>query len=104
MRLPPDLWEKILDEYLDRNDLFALAMTCRFFRDTTKGLGKKLETNLNLKRLLDLRKSGKMPSHSLAWFQWVCDTLTVLPGFNRGEGAVSEDDLLKYAALQGSVE
>ena len=30
-RLPPEMWQKILDEYLDQNDLLALAMTCRFF-------------------------------------------------------------------------
>ena len=50
-----------------------------------------------------------MVPHSLGWFQWVCDTLTVLPGFEerswvRVEGAVYEGDLLNYAALQGSVE
>ena len=30
-RLLPELWEKILDENLDQNDMVALAMTCRFF-------------------------------------------------------------------------
>ena len=48
-KLPPELLEKILDENLDQNDLLALAMTCRFFRDTTRDLGKKLETNLKAK-------------------------------------------------------
>ena len=33
-RLPPEMWQKIVDENLDQNDLFALAMTCRFFRET----------------------------------------------------------------------
>ncbi|WZN66805.1 putative ankyrin repeat protein [Chloropicon roscoffensis] len=108
-RLPPELWEKIVDEYLDQNDLLALAMTCTFFRDTTKGLGKKLETNLNPNRLFELRKSGRIASHTLGWFQWICDTLTVLPGFEgrswvRVKGAVYEGVLLNYAAFQGSVE
>ena len=40
-RLPAELWQKIVDQ----NDLLALAMTCRLFRDTTKDLGK-METNL----------------------------------------------------------
>ena len=31
-RLPPELWQKILDENVQQNDLLALAMTCRFFR------------------------------------------------------------------------
>ena len=107
-RLPPELWEKILDEYL-QNDLLALAMTCRFFyRDVIN----KLETDLFLNQgcLLELRKSGKMTPHTLAWFQWVCDTMEIVPGFQwtwhpeRVKGAVYECDLLNYAAFQGSVE
>ena len=39
-KLPDELWEKIVDESVHQNDLLALAMTCRFFRDTTKRLGK----------------------------------------------------------------
>ncbi|WZN59412.1 NK_REP_REGION domain-containing protein [Chloropicon roscoffensis] len=108
-RLPPELWQKILDENLHQNDLFALSMTCRFFRDTTKDLGKKVETNLNATHLLELRKSGKVASHTLGWFQWVCDTMEILQGFNwllyaRVKGAVYESDLVNYAAFQGSVE
>ena len=109
-RLPPEMWQKILDEYLDQNDLLALAMTCRFFRDTTKDLGNKLVTNLRANRLLELRESGKVASHSLGWFQWVCDTLKARPGFQhtwsmrRVKGAVYKGNLLNYAAFQGSVE
>ena len=108
-RLPPELWDKILDEYLHQNDHLALAMTCRFFyRDVVN----KLETNLFLNegRLLELRKSGKMTPHTLGWFQWVCDTFEILPGFQwtwhpeRVKGAVYECDLIHYAAFQGSVE
>ena len=79
-RLPPELWEKIVDENLHQNDLLALAMTCRFFREKQKDLGKKVETNLHVYRLLDLQKSGKMTSHTLGWFQWVCDTLDIQAG------------------------
>ncbi|WZN58863.1 putative ankyrin repeat protein [Chloropicon roscoffensis] len=111
-RLPSDLWKIInenLHKNLHQNDLLALAMTCRFFRDTTKGLSRKLETNLNPNRLLELQKSGKMASHSLSWFRWVCDTLEILPGrrppkYRRVEGAVYEGNLVNYAAFQGSVE
>ena len=107
-RLPPDLWQKILDENLDQNDLLALAMTCRFFREKQKDLGWKVETELNTRRFLELRRSGKMASHSFGWFRWVCDTFEILPGFKwyekRVKGAVHEDDLLNYAAFQGSVE
>ena len=107
-RLLPELWQKIIDENLHQNDLLAFAMTCRFFRDTTKDLGKKVETNLNASRLLELRKSGKVASHTLGWFQWVCDTFEILPGFEWGDervkGAVYEGNLLHYAAFQGSVE
>ncbi|WZN65863.1 hypothetical protein HKI87_13g74250 [Chloropicon roscoffensis] len=107
-RLLPELWQKIVDEYLQQNDLLALAMTCRFFRETTKDLGKKVETDLTSDRLIELRKSGRMPSHTLAWFRWVCDTMEILPGTEldhaRIKGAVYEDDLVNYAVFQGSVE
>ena len=107
-RLPPDLWQKIVDEYLHLNDLLALAMTCRLFREKQKDLGRKLVTDVKPYRLLRLRKSGKVASHTLGWFQWVCDTLEILPGFQdpfsgkRVKGAVYEGDLLNYAAFQGS--
>ena len=107
-RLPPELWQKIVDENVQQNDLLALSMTCRFFRDTTKDLGKKIETNLREDHLLDLLKIGKMASHTLGWFQWVCDTFEIMPGFTRYDvrvkGAVYEGDLLNYALFQGSVE
>ncbi|WZN66382.1 putative ankyrin repeat protein [Chloropicon roscoffensis] len=114
-QLPLELWEKIVDEYVQQNDLLALAMTCRFFRDTTKDLGKKVETNLNPDSLLELRENRNVTSHSLGWFCWVCDTMEVKPGFvwydclprTKGgisDGAVYEGDLVNYAIVQGSVE
>ena len=111
-RLLPELWLKIVDENVQQNDLLALAMTCRFFREKQKDLGKKMETNLYIYRLLVLRKGGKVASHSLGWFRWVCDTFEILPGFEewndeyvaRVKGAVYEGDLLNYALFQGSVE
>ncbi|WZN67299.1 putative ankyrin repeat protein [Chloropicon roscoffensis] len=106
-KLPPELWSKIVDENLDQNDLLALAMTCRFFREKQKVLGKKLETNLGVDHFLKLLKTGNVPSHSLDWFQWVCDTFEILPGFEwdeRVEGAAYEGDLVDYAAFKGSVE
>ena len=112
-RLPPEMWQKILDGNLHQNDLLAFAMTCRFFREKQKGLGKKLKTYVNLE-LLQLRKSVKVASHSLDWYRWVCDTFEILPGFilpgfmcddeERVEGEAYEGDLLNYAAFQGSVE
>ncbi|WZN66044.1 hypothetical protein HKI87_14g76070 [Chloropicon roscoffensis] len=107
-KLPPELWSKIVDESVQQNDLIALAMTCRFFREKQKDLGKKVETNLNFDSLLDLRKSGKVASHTLGWFQWVYDTMEIMPGFQwrsqKVKGAVYKGDLLNYAVFQGSVE
>ena len=108
-RLLPELWEKIVDEYLHQNDLLALAMACGFFRDTTKDLGKKVVTDLYYGSLLRLQKSGRVTSHTLGWFQWVCDTWEILPGYEarwlkRVKGAVYEGNLVNYAAVQGSVE
>ena len=118
-KLPEEVWEKIVkiiddeNEYVQQNDMVALASTCRFFREKQKGLGRKLKTYVNLE-LLQLRKSVKVASHSLDWYRWVCDTFEILPGFilpgfmcddeERVEGAAYEGDLLNYAALQGSVE
>ncbi|WZN63645.1 putative ankyrin repeat protein [Chloropicon roscoffensis] len=107
-RLPPELWQKIIDENVQQNDVLALAMACRFFREKQKDLGKKVVTNLNAKYLLKLQKSGNVASHTLGWFRWVCDTLKVLPGFTWSykslKGAVYEGNLVDYAAFQGSVE
>ena len=107
-RLPPELWEKILDGNLHQNDLLAFAMTCRFFREKQKDLGGKLVSNWDYIRLRKLLDSGRMASHSLGWFQWVCDTFEIQPGYERGlkmvEGAVYEGDLLNYAVFQGSIE
>ena len=36
-KLPQELWEKILD-HLDENDLFPLALSCRYFRQKQKEL------------------------------------------------------------------
>ena len=107
-KLLPELWQKIVDEYLHQNDLFALASTCRFFREKQEDLEKKVVTNLHIYRLVDLRKSGKVASRTLGWFRWVCDTMEILPGFKerweRVKGAVYEGQLVNYAALHGSVE
>ncbi|WZN64459.1 hypothetical protein HKI87_09g60150 [Chloropicon roscoffensis] len=105
-KLPPELWQKIVDENVHQNDLFALAMTCRFFREKQKDLGRKVETDLSIYRLLNLQKGGKVVSHSLGWFRWVCDTFEFLPGFEwwDNSGALYEGRLLHYAAFQGSVE
>ena len=111
-RLPPELWQKILDENLHKNDLLALAMTCRFFRQKQKDLGLEVETHLHPFKLLDLRKSGKVTPHTLGWFQWVCDTMEILPGCKqqpawpdkRTKDTVYEGDLVNYAVTQGSVE
>ena len=64
------------------------------------------QTSWNQNRLLQLRKSGKIPSHSLGWFQWVCDTFEILPGHKWGATgeAVYEGNLVNYALFLGSVE
>ena len=63
-KLPPEVWEKIFDE-LEENDLFPLALSCRYFRQKQKelvelrtqsrpGSGKPhLALTTNLKRKLE---------------------------------------------------
>merc|ERR1711959_442703 len=36
-KLPPEVWDKVFDE-LDRNDLFPLASSCKYFRRKQKEL------------------------------------------------------------------
>ncbi|WZN65911.1 putative ankyrin repeat protein [Chloropicon roscoffensis] len=113
-RLLPELWQKILDENVQQNDLLAFAMTCRFFREKQKDLGKKvvMVTNVNMCRLHKLLETGKVTPHTLGWFQWVCDNWEIRPGFRRMpswryksvKGAVYKGDLVNYAAFRGSVE
>ena len=108
-KLPPEMWQKIVDDNLHQNDLPALAMTCRFFREKQKDFGWKMETDWTSDRVLELQKSGKVASYSFGWYRWVCDTFEILPGCEwddeeRVKGAVYEGDLLNYAAFQGSVE
>ncbi|WZN64050.1 retrovirus-related Pol polyprotein [Chloropicon roscoffensis] len=111
-RLLPELWQKIVDEYLDQNDELAFAMTCRFFRERQKDLGWELMTILEddslLEELLEDQESGNVTPHTLGWFQWVCDNWEIQPGFKwrseKVKGAVYECDLLNYAAFQGSIE
>ena len=40
-KLPAELWSKIVDENVQQNDLFALAMTCRFFREKQRTSGRR---------------------------------------------------------------
>ena len=111
-RLPPELWEKILDdENLHQNDTLALASTCRFFREKQKDFGWEMETILVLHQfgaLLTLWESGKVACQSLDWFRWVYDTMEIQWGFKvvtrRFKGAVYQGDLVNFAAFQGSVE
>ena len=44
-KLPPEVWEKIL-ENLDENDLFPLALSCRYFRQKQKELVARTRQNL----------------------------------------------------------
>ena len=70
-RLPPELWEKIdLQQNVQQNDVLALAMTCRFFRDTTKEEGRELKTSV----------TRDSTSHSLDWYRFADDFPEILPG------------------------
>ena len=107
-KLPEELWSKIVDESVQQNDLVALAMTCRFFRETTKVLGKKMETNLEEPPNRLFGQEPLVTPHTFGWYRWVCDTFEIKPGFppwdKNVHRAVSEGNLVNYAAFQGSVE
>ena len=46
-RLPPEVWEKILLDHLEDDDLFPLALSCRFFRQKQKELVVRMRKKKN---------------------------------------------------------
>ena len=111
-RLPHEVWERIIEKNCHQNDTFALASTCRFFRQKQKDLGRDLKTDLRYELLYDLASSGL--GHSLSWYQWVCDTFGSGPGWmpSRMDRRMDADGtdlgnrshLLSYAAACGNLE
>ena len=59
-KLPPEVWEKILDE-LDENDLFPLALSCRYFRQKQKELVARDVLNKRWRDRRALKTSLKAP-------------------------------------------
>ena len=73
-KLPKEVWEKILDE-LDENDLFPLALSCRYFRQKQKelvarprqsgpgsGEPRRFALKTTLRKGLDPHKPGPEPT------------------------------------------
>ena len=68
-KLPQELWEKILD-HLDGNDLFPLALSCRYFRQKQKELVEQTRQHgresgkprLTLKTNLDRKSEEGQPA------------------------------------------
>ena len=54
-KLPPEMWEKILDE-LKSDDLFPLALSCRYFRQKQKELVARMRQS-GYKSLFSLKTS-----------------------------------------------
>ena len=75
-KLPPEVLEKILDE-LDENDLFPLALSCRYFRQKQKELVARA------------RQSGRESGDSRLTLK------TSLP-FNPAEGKPVSADYLRF--------
>jgi len=44
-KVPQEVWEKILLDHLDENDLFPFALSCRYFRQTQKELVARIRQN-----------------------------------------------------------
>ena len=54
-KIPPELWEKMLDE----NDLFPLALSCRFFRQKQKELVARTREKKNGSKRVKPRRTLK---------------------------------------------
>ena len=73
--LPDGVWVKIAEK-IDRNDVFAFAMTCKQLREAQQVAGRKLETNLGLKEDLvseeepTIALSYKNLDFSHDWVEW----------------------------------
>ncbi len=76
-KLPPEVWEKILDD-LDENDLFPLALSCRYFRQKQKELvarsresgPESAKPRLTLKTNLWCKLEKRQPAS--ADYLWLC--------------------------------
>ena len=105
-KLPQELWERIFDD-LEENDLFPLALSCRYFRQKQKelvertrqrepGIGKPRRRRLALKANLRLPHPEKGQPAS-ADYLWFCSKEKVSKNFGRQKA-----ELVRYlAAFQG---
>ena len=60
-KLPPEVWEKILD-HLDENDLFPLALSCRYFRQKQKKAGQSGKPHRALKTVIRRKLGERQPA------------------------------------------
>ena len=60
-KLPPEVWEKILD-HLDENDLFPLALSCRYFRQKQKEAGQSGKPHRALKTVIRRKLGERQPA------------------------------------------
>jgi len=109
-RLPPELWQQIIEHHVEERYLLAVASTCRFFRGIQKELSARAEGEGRKRLLTDLTKDTvleKAPCFSPGWFEWVHGSFNKrvgLPLYGWGRRELYEIDFMRLAAFQGSIE
>ena len=92
-KLPPEVWEKILD-HLDENDLFPLALSCRYFRQKQKELVVE-RTWLALKTTLRRKIWDEKPV-SLDYLRFCCKEKV-----SKDDGQKRDKVIRRLAAFHG---
>ena len=95
LRLPLELWRKIVENHVDENHLFAFASTCKFFREIQKELSAKKEGEGKKELRTDL---WKMKEASAAYLRWVYDTKP------KYYGTTENSSIVRLAASGGHLQ
>ena len=92
-KLPKEVWERIFDE-LNENDLFPLALSCKYFRQKQVELVARSEQSprwggvppLALRTDLKLKVYGKREPASAGYVQFLSKDRELTPADRRGSG------------------
>ncbi len=102
-KLPPEVWEKILDN-LESDDLFPLAMSCRYFRQKQEELMERPKQRGKPRRALKTHLEQKLRNRqpaSVEYLRFCCKEKGCF-GFGVDPDSYAKDrDILCLAAYHG---
>ena len=99
-KLPPEVWEKILDE-LDENDLFPLALSCRYFEQMQTVQEEVLRIKrMKIERMMKVAEDAGESSLSHSSLFWVLTSfyISLLHSARRptGDLAAAQEQRLSF--------